>query len=571
MSIPENADSSSGNSFVGKYIPGISMFRNYRKEWFGKDIAAGLSVASIALPLGIAYASLAGLPPETGLYATILPMAVYALFGTSKQLIIGPDSATCLIVGSALVGYAAQGSPEYRALSSIFSLLVGVLAIISGLFKFGFVANFMSRPILTGYLNGLALSIIAGQLGKIFGFEVRSEGLIRMLIQFFSKLNETHLLTFVIGVSAFFFLRLMKRRFPKLPAPLIAIAVCVVLSWLLGFASKGVALVGAMPAGLPHFGIASIDFSHFPGLIPHSMEILLITYCSMMLTNKSFASKGGYKIEPNQEFIALGISNIFSGLSQGFVVSGADSRTAVNNSFGGKTQLVSVIAAVTVAVFVVFFTGYIEILPVAILGSIVVSASIGLFDISFLKRIYRINKPEFFIAVLTSLCVISIGVMPALVVAILLSFVMLIKMSSKPKVQVLGKVEETGTYHNLDTNESAVAIPGAMIFRFPSSLLFYNSAYFSESLNEKIAEHSDGLKAVIIDGEIINHIDVSGAEALSAELDYVRNRGIDVYIAAARSNIRGLLERSGINDQIGNDKICYTIDEAVEKFRHADS
>lgn len=559
---------SSGNSsgFLRKYMPGIYLFSGYRKEWLPKDIAAGLSVASIALPLGIAYASLAGLPPETGLYSTILPMAAYALFGTSRQLIIGPDSATCLMVGASLAMYASDGTPEYRALSSVFCLLVGVFAIVAGLFKLGFVANFMSRPILTGYLNGLALSIIVGQLGKLCGFQLKSEGLFKMLYSFVSSVSEVHLLTLAIGAGAFIFLRLMKAYAPKIPAPLIVIAVCAVASAVYGLSSQGVAVVGSLPSGLPALAIQGVDFKHFPGLISNSMEILLITYCSMMLTSKSFADKRGYKIEPNQEFIALGVSNIFSGLSQGFVVSGADSRTAVNDSFGGKTQFVAVIASLTVAIFVMFFTGYLELVPVTILASVVISASLGLFDLAYLKSIYKISKAEFGIAVLTGLCVLTLGVIPALVIAVLLSIVRLIKMSTNPPVQVLGRVEETGSYHNIETNPEAVSFPGLMIFRFPASLLFYNAASFSDSLRKKVAEYGPGLKCVLIDCEVFAHIDVTGAVTLTEEIRELRKNGVAVIMSSERSHIRTILKNAGVSELVGDDLMCYTLDEGVGKY-----
>lgn len=549
-----------------KYIPGAFLFSGYRREWLTKDIAAGLSVASIALPLGIAYSSLAGLPPETGLYSTILPMAAYALFGTSRQLIIGPDSATCLMVGASLAMYASDGTPEYRALSSVFCLLVGVFAIVAGFFKLGFVANFMSRPILTGYLNGLALSIIVGQFGKLCGFPLKSEGLFRMLYSFVSSINEVHLLTLAIGAGTFVFLRLMKTFAPKIPAPLIVIAVCAVASAVYGLSSQGVAVVGALPSGLPALALTGVDFKHFPGLIPNSMEILLITYCSMMLTSKSFANKRGYRIEPNQEFIALGVSNIFSGLSQGFVVSGADSRTAVNDSFGGKTQLVAVIASITIAIFVMFFTGYLELVPVTILAAIVISASIGLFDIGYLKSIYRISRAEFGIAVLTGLCVLSLGVIPALVIAVLLSIVRLIMLSTNPTAEILGRVEQTGSYHNVETNPDAVSFPGLMIFRFPASLLFYNASGFSESLRSKVKEFGPGLKCVMIDCEVFAFIDVTGAVTLKEEVSELRKEGVDVIISSGRSRIRKILKNSGVAELAGEENMCYTLDEGTGKY-----
>ncbi len=550
-----------------KIMPGLALLTDYRKEWLSKDITAGLSVASIALPIGIAYASLAGMPPEAGLYSTILPMALYALFGSSRQLIIGPDSATCVMVAAAVGAYATAGTPEFRGLSGVFCVVVGALAVLAGIFKLGFVTNFMSKPILTGYLNGLGLSIIAGQLGKLFGFSLDTEGLIRMLIQFFSKLDQTSMLTLVIGVSAFIILRIFKAYVPRLPAPLIIVILCSAASIYLGFTDAGIKVVGDVPSGFPSLGLSMISFKNLEGLIPQSLQILLVTYCSMMLTNKSFASKRGYRINSNQEFVALGVSNIASGLSQGFVVSGADSRTAVNDSFGGKTQLVSLVAAAVIALVVMFLTKYIEVLPVTVLASIVISATLGLFNLRYLTHLKKASKAEYAICIFTSLCVLSVGVIPALFIAVLLSMIRLVSLSFKPATEVLGLSRSTNTFHNVETNESAVTFPGLLIFRFNSSLLFYNSEYFEDSLLDRVTAYGEGLKTVLIDGSTFLLIDVTGGDVFKSAIESIRAKGFTVMIAASKSSTRKSIEVAGITELIGEENLVYTLQDGVKRYQ----
>ncbi|MGB4852483.1 MAG: SulP family inorganic anion transporter, partial [Ignavibacteria bacterium] len=298
---------------------GLNLFKTYKKQWLSKDLIAGLSVAAIAMPVGIAYAGIAGLPLQTGLYSCILPMIIYALFGSSRQLIVGPDSATCILVAAAISPLAAAGSDSYVSLSIMLALMTGILSIVFAVFRLDFIANFLSKPILNGYLNGLAISIIVGQFGKVFGFDLKPQGIFRMLYEFISKIPDTHLTTFAFGLTVFILLRVFKKFLPVLPAPFLFVAAGIIIVYLFDLGKSGMSLVGSIPSGFPSIGIPAFDLSETGDLFVKSLGIVLISYCSFMLTNKSFAAKNGYQINANQDLYALGFANISSGLSQGFV------------------------------------------------------------------------------------------------------------------------------------------------------------------------------------------------------------------------------------------------------------
>jgi len=514
-------------------FPGLSLTKTYKKEYLIKDLFAGLSVAAIVLPIGIAYSAIIGLPPQAGLYSSILPMIVYALMGSSRQLILGPDSATCLLVASMVAPLAVAGSDQYYALCIMVALMVGGLCIMGGLFRLGMIANFLSKPILTGYLNGLAVSIILGQMGKLFGYDLVSKEFFATLIEFFSKLELTNTFTLLIGGGSFIAILLLKKFTPRLPAPLIAviagIAVIVIFK-----DTEGVVLVGNIPSGLPSFGFPKAENVNFLKLAYESSGIVLISFCSMMLTNKSFASRNGYTINPNKDFIALGVADVMSGLSHGFAISGADSRTAVNNASGGKTQLVSVFAAFAIVICLLFLTGFLSLLPVTVLSAIIISACIGLFDIRYSKKLYKLSKVEFYISIITSVSVIIIGVMPGVLIAIGLSMLRLLKLASFPRVSIQGELKGSSLYQNIKDNPEAVQIPGIIVFRIESAMVFFNSDYIKTHLIEMIDRQKEKVECVILNADSVNLIDVTAADTLEHLTYELHSRGI--FLKVARGN-----------------------------------
>jgi len=542
---------------------GLNLFKTYKKQWLSKDLIAGLSVAAIAMPVGIAYAGIAGLPLQTGLYSCILPMIIYALFGSSRQLIVGPDSATCILVAAAISPLAAAGSDSYVSLSIMLALMTGILSIVFAVFRLDFIANFLSKPILNGYLNGLAISIIVGQFGKVFGFDLKPQGIFRMLYEFFSKIPDTHLTTFAFGLTVFILLRVFKKFLPVLPAPFLFVAAGIIIVYLFDLGKSGMSLVGSIPSGFPSIGIPAFDLSETGDLFVKSLGIVLISYCSFMLTNKSFAAKNGYQINANQDLYALGFANISSGLSQGFVISGADSRTAVADNAGGKSQMTSIIASLIIVMVLLFFTETLKYLPVAILGAIVISASIGLFNFEYLKNLYLVSRPEFYLAVITSLCVLTIGVLPAVIFAVCLSLLVLLARASKPHDAILGRSANKNTYIDIQEDSGAKSIPGLLIYRFDAQLLFFNAEYFRERINYYLNKSEDKIDCIIIDAESIVLTDITGADILSELISGLNKKGITVFIARAKFKFNSMIHKTGIDKKA---IVFKTVHEAADHY-----
>lgn len=536
----------------------------YRREWLRADIVAGVSVAAVALPIAIAYSQLAGVPPVYGLYASLLPLVAYALFGSSRQLIVAPDAATCAIV-AAVVAPLASGDPSrYLALTAALAIIAGVFCIAAGLARLGFLTNFLARPILTGYLNGIALSIIIGQLGPLFGFSVERSGFFRMLWQFLSKLDQTHGPTLAVGSTMLALLLLLARLAPKVPGPLVAVVLGIAGSALFGVGDHGVRLLGAIPAGLPAFAIPAIGAGDWQPLAVGAIGLALISYNSAMVTARSFAAKHRYDIDSNQEFVALGVANIGAGALQGFAVSGADSRTAVNDSVGGKSQLTGLVAAAVLALTLLFFTGPLGWLPVAVLAAVLIKAAMGLFDLRALATLRRVSPQEFRLSLIALLGVITVGVLPGVMVAVGAAMVQLLMRASRPHDAVLGRIPGTRTYNDATSHPEAETFPGLVIYRFDAALLFFNADHFKARVRTMVRQAPTPVHCFVLDAETMPYLDTTGAASLEQLCADFEAEHIVLAVAAAKSPVRSMLERTGLAARIGSGRIFATVDSAVE-------
>jgi high affinity sulfate transporter 1 len=540
--------------------------RTYRREWLRSDLVAGLSVAAVALPIGIAYAQLAGFPPVVGIYSAILPAVAYALFGSSRQLIVNPDAAACAIVAAIVAPLAAGDATRYLDLSIALTFLTGLLCIAGGIAGFGVIADFLSRPILTGYLNGIALSIIVGQIATLFGFEVPSSGFFRTLAAVVSRLGETHVATFAVGLLLFVLLRFLMHRSPKMPAPLIAAALGIGMVYALGLERQGVAVVGAVPAGFPSPRIPSIGTSELWPLIVGACGIVLVSFCSMMTTARGFAAKNGYAIDVNQDMIALGVSDLASGFSRGFVVSGADSRTAVADSAGGKTQFTALVAAATMAAVLLFLTAPLAYLPTAALAAILVSSALGLFDVASLGRYYSVSRPEFWLSVVAMLGVMTVGVLQGVLIAVGLALLRLLRLASRPHDVVLGLVQEKGDVYSAIEEEGGKTIPGLIIYRFESSLLFFNADHFKDRVRAIIKDANTRPRWVLFNAESVPVLDLTGADALEELHAELASQGIVLAVARSKGRFRMMLDRSGVTEKIGREHLFPTVHAGAEAF-----
>nr|WP_315416487.1 SulP family inorganic anion transporter [uncultured Pseudomonas sp.] len=552
--------------FLSRWLPGLTNLLRYRREWFRHDLQAGLSVAAIQIPIAIAYAQIVGLPPQYGLYACILPMMVYALIGSSRQLMVGPDAATCAMVAGAIAPLAMGDPARLAQLSVIVTILVGLMLIGAGLARAGFIASFFSRPILIGYLNGIGLSLLAGQLGKVLGFQIEGNGFIFSLINLLQRLGEIHWPTLGIGVAGLALLIWLPRRYPHLPAALVTVAVATLVVGLFSLDRFGVAILGPVPAGMPQLAWPKTNLEEMKSLLRDALGIATVSFCSAMLTARSFAARHGYSINANHEFLALGVTNIAAGVSQGFAISGANSRTAVNDMVGGKSQLVGIIAASVIALILLAFTAPLAWIPQAALGAVLLMAGWGLIDVQSLRKIYKLSRFEFWLCVLTTVGVLGVGVLPGIIIAVTLAILRLLQSIYQPTDAVLGWVPGIEGQVDIRHHKDARTVQGLVVYRFDDAILFFNADYFKMRLLEAV-QHEEQPRAVLFDAEAVSSIDVSGIAALREVCDTLKARGIYFGIARARGRFLRMLIRSGLAREMEGERLFGSVRSGIRAYR----
>ena len=516
---------------VAQYAPGLAALLHYKLADAPADLKAGLAVTAVALPVGIAYAELAGFRPEVGLYSSILPLVAYAIFGTSRQLIVGPDAATCALVAASVAPLAAGDQATYASLSMVLALLTGVLCIAASFLRLGALADFLSRPILVGFLNGVALSIILGQADKIFGFPVTESGILPRLAEIAGKLDAVQWPTLSVAVGTFLVLLIVPRLVPQLPAALVGMVLAGAAVLLLNLPALGVKTIGHVPAGLPELELPRVDPKLLPTLLAEAAGLALVSFSSLMLTARSFAAKNGYDIDADQDFAALGAANIASAVSQGFAVSGADSRTAMSNEAGGRTHAVGLVAAAAVALVLLFFTAPLQYVPMAALGAVLIAAAMSLIDFGSLRLFYRIDRTEALLSVLATLGVVAVGAVNAILFAVVLALLRFIRLVSRPSVEILGKVEGFPGFHSLVRHEDGKSVPGLLLFRFNAPITFFNAPYFKRELLRAVDEAGSGLHHVVIDLLPVTSIDATGLMTITELATALNARGVGLNAA----------------------------------------
>lgn len=536
-----------------EFMPGLNTLINYERKWFADDVKAALSVAAVALPVAIAYAQLTGVNAAVGLYSCVLPMMIYALFGTSRQLIVGPDAATCAVIAAVVTPLAAGDSVKHWQLVMTMTAMTGFWCLIASRFKLGVLADFLSKPILMGLLNGVAITIIVGQFSKIFGFTFDERYLLERLGGAPTYLSKTHVPTLLMAILTVAIYFGMKRLRPSWPSSMFAIAFGAILVWVFNLEQFDVKTIGEVAGGLPLFQAPEFNVGIIRELVMPALNLAVVSFVSMMLTARSFAAKNGYDIDADKEFRALGIANIASALSQGFAVSGADSRTAVNDANGGKTQLVSIVAAAIIAVIAIFLTAPLEFIPSAALGVVLVIASVHLLDLKAVWQLRLRDKQAFYLASITLFAVLFIGVIPGITLAVLLGLFQFIRTVMRPTDQVLG-VDIKGVIRSLDSSDKAKPVAGIFIYRFNSPLTYFNSGYFKRRLLEQYARQKGDIKCVIIDAvPCFTHLDLS-VMAMLADLDALfKKRGVRLELAGRKRQLLSWFEQTGMKS--GNEGI----------------
>lgn len=533
-----------------QFMPGLVTLFNYDRKWFTDDVRAALSVAAVALPVAIAYAQLTGVNAAVGLYSCVLPMIVYAMFGTSKQLIVGPDAATCAVIAAVVTPLAAGDSVKHWQLVVTMTVMTGFWCVIASRFKLGVLADFLSKPILMGLLNGVAITIIVGQFSKVFGFTFDEKYLLERLGGVPTYLSQAHIPTILISLLTIIIYFVMKRLKPSWPASMFAITLGALSVWLFNLEQFDVKTIGIVDGGFPLFTTPVVNVGIIRELVMPALNLAIVSFVSMMLTARSFAAKNGYEINADKEFMALGMANFASALSQGFAVSGADSRTAVNDANGGKTQLVSIIAAAIIAIIALFFTAPLEFIPSASLGIVLIIASVQLLDLKAVWRLKVKDRQAFYLTVCTLFAVLFIGVIPGITLAVLLGLFQFIRTVMRPTDHILG-VDINGVVRSLDTSDKAKAIDGIFIYRFNSPLTYFNSSYFKRRLLEQYARQKDAIECVIIDAvPCFTHLDLSVMAMLDDLNTIFRKRGVRLEVAGRKRQLLAWFEKAEIKSGV---------------------
>lgn len=554
---------------IGRFVPGLALFRATNATLLRSQSVAAITVFAVLVPSAMAYGDLAGVTPVAGLYVALGAMVMYALFGTSKQVIMGPEATSAILTATAVAPLAAGDPARYAALAAMTAILVGILALLARIARLGFITDFLSKPILVGYIFGATLIVIGSQLGKMFGIKLDSDQFFRQVAELIRRLDESHLLTVAIGLVCMAVLIIIRRVNRALPGPLIVVIAAIALSAALDWEAKGVAIVGEVPAGLPRLTIPVVSLPDIFTLLPAALSLTILIYADEILTSRVFATKHGQKMDANQEFVAIGIANIGAGLLTGFPAALSASRTTVNDQMGGRSQWVGLFAAALTVIFLLFLTPMLAPLPTVALGAIIIVASLGLIDLAAFRFLRQVRRAEFWLAVVTAFGVLTVGVLQGILVAVMLSLINVIYHISRPHDALLDEVDASGgtVYRGVADKETTLTEPGLIVYRFDAPLVFANTAFFTERLEELIASAGEALECVVLDAEAISDFDSTAAEALENLDADLERRGVELWIARANGPLRDLLQSTGLTFRIGQENIYPSVRAAVMAHR----
>jgi high affinity sulfate transporter 1 len=559
-------------------FPVMSWLPQYQRIWLRTDIMAGLAVWAMMVPQALAYAGIAGVPPIYGLYTVPLAMLAYAFFGTSRTMCVGPESAIAIISAVTIGALVAQNPEKFIALTSLLALIVGVMFLLFGIFRLGWIANFLAQPVLQGFTQGIALTVIASQIPLIFGTPLAYGNMVNELSQtlhtgFFLKawaliatLGETHVETMVIGIGSLVLLFLFKRFVPGAPSALIVVLITVLAVSVLELEKSGVAIIGEVSTGMVALSIPELDINTIIILIPGALAIVLLGYSVSLSVASVGAQFTGEDINPNQELIAHGIANLGAAVSSGFVVCGSLSRGVVVRRAGGQTQVVCMINAGLVLITLLFALPLFYKLPNATLAAVVIQAMLGLVNFKYLKNLYGINRSEFATAMAALFGVLILGIMQGVALGVILALIVLIRQVSRPTTAMLGRLPGTEDYRDRKYFPKVDTIPGLLIFRFDAPIIFVNARNFADGVRRIIAEAKTPVREVLIAAVQINHLDSTGADQLSKLKSELDKKGIVLSIAEVKSGLMETLKRTGLEENIGIDNLHESIEEGVQKF-----
>jgi len=539
----------------------------YQRSWLRGDVIAGVTLWGLLIPEAIAYSGLANLPPQVGLYTLLTSLVAFAVFGSSRHLVCAGTTAAQVMLASVVMTLNPSGPTAYYSLATTLVLLVGVIFLLCALFRLGFITQFISQPVMLGFIAGTAIYVIVKQLPKLFGVPRGTGETIQLILQLASHLGQTNYATLAIGVAGLILLISLERLVSRIPSGLVVFIFGILVSTFLDLSSIGVQIVGRIPQGIPSPSIPDVSADDVFSLLPGAAGIVLLVFSEAIGASSAFAEKHGYETRPNQDLFAFSIANIGSGLLGGYVAGGSTSSTAVNEKAGAETQLSAILAAVLALFTVAALTSLFYNLPEAILAALIINAVRGLIRLRDLKLFYRLQRQEFLLGMAALVGVITLGLLRGLLIAIILSLILVLARSSRPRVSVLGEVPgAVGAYRDITRHPEAKQIPGLLILRLTSPLLYYNCRYVRDRFKELLRQTHPPARTVLIDMHANDSLDITSAEILGKFLDEFRKEGIEVMFADLHKPVLDFARQSGLVEKIGEEEIFLTVQAAVDTF-----
>ena len=557
-------------TWLQRWLPGLVTLRNYKSAWFLHDLVAGLVLTAILVPVGMGYAEASGLPAIHGLYATIVPLLAYALFGPSRILVLGPDSTLAAVIAVLILPMAAGNVERAVVLAGMLALLSGACSLLIGLARLGLVADLLSKPIRIGFLNAIALTVLIGQLPKVLGFSVKADGLLEqttLLVQGIAA-GKTNLVAMLIGGASLTLILLMAHWRPRWPGILVAVLLATAVSAGFNLADTfQVVVLGSLPQGLPQWQFPLVSWRDMVQLLPGAVIISLLSFADTSVLSRALAQRGGYQVNQNQEMVALGVANVAAGLFQGFSVSASASRTPVAESAGAKTQLAGVVGALAIAVLLLFAPGLLQSLPSAALGAVVMAACLSFADVAGMRELYRLSKVEFALSLTSFFGVALIGVIEGIVITLVLAMLLLLWNAWHPYFAVLARVDRTKGYHDITRHPEGRQVPGLVLFRWDAQLFFANGELFREQAKRAIATAPTPTRRLVVVANAITHVDITAADALVSLYQELKQQGIELWFAGLKGQVKDQLRGYGTLDIIGHDIFSPTVGSTINLYR----
>lgn len=549
------------------WAPGIAQFRSYQHGWLRGDVVAGVTVAAYLVPQVMAYATVAGLSAVTGLWAAIVALAAYVVLGSSRLLSVGPESTTALMTAAVLAPMTAGDVAQYGALAAVLAVLVGALCLVGALARLGFLANLLSRPVLVGYMTGIAIVMMASQLGKITGAPVSGDRFVDLVRALAREISHVHWPTTTLAASVLVLLLALGRWAPRIPGPLIAVLAATLAVYGLSLRLKGIDVVGAIPAGLPASGFPRVAPDEVAALLLPAVGIAIVAFSDNVLTARAFAARSGGEIDPNAELRALGIANVGVGLVHGFPVSSSGSRTALGDAVGARTQMYSLVVLSSVLVVTLWGRAVLAHFPTAALGALVVYAALRLIDVSEYRRLARFRRSELILAVATAVAVLGLGVLYGVLAAVALSILDLLRRLAHAHDSVLGFVPGVAGMHDIEDYPEAAPVPGLVVYRYDAPLCFANAEDFRHRALAAVDQNRGPVDWFVLNAEANVEVDLTALDALDQLREDLSRKGIVFAMARVKQDLRDSLASAGLLAKIGEDRIFMTLPTAVEAFK----